>query len=56
MREQGNFEQMQANFKEKTTTDEIGKVEDVVEGYLYLLKDKNITGMVVASNSGAHLV
>ena len=56
MREQGNFEQVQAAFKENSTTKEIGKVEDVVEGYLYLIKDKNITGTIISSNSGAHLV
>lgn len=31
------------------TTRQIGRVEDVVEGYLYLMKDKNVSGSVVES-------
>ncbi|KAL4943923.1 hypothetical protein BDV06DRAFT_210678 [Aspergillus oleicola] len=39
-----------------TTTGRIGKVEDVVEAYLYCLKDANLSGAVIGSNGGRLLV
>ncbi|KAI4151911.1 MAG: hypothetical protein LQ340_003206 [Diploschistes diacapsis] len=56
MKESGHYEQTAGILVEKSTTKQFGKVEDVVEGYLYLLKDKNVTGMTISSNSGSHLV
>lgn len=40
-------------FAEGAATGEVGQVVDVVETYLYLLKDRNVTGSIVSSNSGA---
>jgi len=42
--------------RKKVPTGEIGKVEDVAECYLWLMKDKNVTGVVVQSDSGSMLV
>jgi NAD(P)-dependent dehydrogenase (short-subunit alcohol dehydrogenase family) len=39
-----------------TTTGAIGKVEDVAEAYLYVMKDKNVSGSVIATNGGRLLV
>ncbi|KAK3073302.1 hypothetical protein LTR53_005254 [Teratosphaeriaceae sp. CCFEE 6253] len=36
-------------------TGRVGKVEDLAEAYLYLLKDENITGSMISSNGG-HLI
>jgi len=40
---------------EKAFTGTIGKPEDVAEAYLWLMKDANVTGTVVASESGSKL-
>lgn len=37
-------------------TGRIAQPEDVAEAYLFLMKDPNVTGTVVDSNSGALLV
>lgn len=37
-------------------TGKVGQPEDLAEAYLYCLKDKNATGSVIHSNSGAFLV
>ena len=55
-KETGKYDQLSQAFIDRSTTKQIGKVEDVVQGYLYLLQDRNMTGMVVSSNSGFHLV
>jgi NAD(P)-dependent dehydrogenase (short-subunit alcohol dehydrogenase family) len=39
-----------------TTVGEVGRVEDVVEAFGYLLRDGNCSGTVVESNGGALLV
>ena len=39
----------------KIPTGKVGQPEDVAEAYVYLLKDKNATGIVVNSNSGVFL-
>jgi NAD(P)-dependent dehydrogenase (short-subunit alcohol dehydrogenase family) len=36
-------------------TGEVGQPEDVAEAYLYCLRDKNATGSIIHSNSGAFL-
>jgi hypothetical protein len=41
--------------KARMTTGQIGRVEDVVEAYLYLMKDKNVSGSVVESTGGTLL-
>jgi NAD(P)-dependent dehydrogenase (short-subunit alcohol dehydrogenase family) len=40
----------------KMLTGKVGQPEDLVEAYLYCLKDKNATGSIINSNSGAYLV
>ncbi|KAK0642259.1 putative short-chain type dehydrogenase/reductase y4mP [Lasiodiplodia hormozganensis] len=42
--------------EEKLPTGRVGRVEDVVEAYLYLMRDGNATGSVVSTNGGALLV
>lgn len=37
------------------TTGAIGQVEDVVEAYLYLMKDKNASGSIVETTGGTLL-
>ena len=39
----------------KITTGKVGQAEDVAESYVYLLKDRNATGITVHSNSGVFL-
>lgn len=40
----------------KMLTGKVGQPEDLAEAYLYCLKDKNATGSIINSNSGAYLV
>ena len=40
----------------KMLTQKVGQPEDLAEAYLYCLQDKNVTGSVINSNSGAYLV
>lgn len=55
VRKAGNIDAAFKYFRDMTTTGEVGRVEDVVEGYLYLMKDKNVTGTVISSNGGMNL-
>ena len=51
-------EQKQTMFeglKSSMTTGRIGQVVDVVESYLYVMKDRNVSGSVISTNGG-HLV
>ena len=41
---------------QKTLTKAIGKPEDLAEAYLYLMRDRNVTGQVMHSNGGYFLV
>lgn len=43
-------------FKEGSTTDTVGRPEDLAESYIYLMKDQFVTGSVIESNGGALLV
>jgi NAD(P)-dependent dehydrogenase (short-subunit alcohol dehydrogenase family) len=43
-------------FTDKMTTGQIGTVEDVAEAYLYVIKDKNVTGTLISTNGGGLLV
>ncbi|EXJ84959.1 hypothetical protein A1O3_05634 [Capronia epimyces CBS 606.96] len=45
-----------AQFASKTTTGKVGAVEDVVEGYLFAIKDKNVTGTIIRTDGGLFLV
>jgi NAD(P)-dependent dehydrogenase (short-subunit alcohol dehydrogenase family) len=49
------MEQMMDQFKLKSTTGTIGKVEDVAEAFLYVMKDQNVTGTLISSNGGGLL-
>jgi hypothetical protein len=49
------MEQMMDQFKSKSTTGTIGKVEDVAEAFLYVMKDQNVTGTLISSNGGGLL-
>ncbi|MCJ1307942.1 hypothetical protein MMC25_001590 [Agyrium rufum] len=49
------FAAMEKGFKEKSTTGAIGLPEDVAEAFLFAMKDKNCTGTVINSDSGALL-
>jgi len=40
----------------KVATGKVGQAEDVAECYLWLMKDKNVTGTVVQSDGGVLLV
>ena len=55
-KQSGVYEQLAATFQEKMTTKTIGKVEDVVESYLYLMKDKNVSGSIINSHGGTLLL
>ncbi|CZT24912.1 related to enoyl-[acyl-carrier-protein] reductase 1 [Ramularia collo-cygni] len=51
-------EQKKGMFEElakKTPVGSVAKVEDIAESYLYLMKDRNITGAMI-STSGGHLL
>lgn len=45
-----------AEYAKKQATGRVGAVEDVVESYLFLLKDKNVTGTIVRSDGGVFLM
>lgn len=40
----------------RTVTGKIGSVEDVVESFLYVMKDKNVTGTIIRSDGGTFLL
>lgn len=54
-KEAGNYDGIVNHFKNISMTGEVGTVEDVVEAYLYLMKDKNVTGAVIATHGGSLL-
>lgn len=54
--ETGNVDELKRNLGKATVTGQIADVEDVVEAYMYLMKDKNMTGGAVYTNGGALLV
>lgn len=49
-------EGMMKHMAEGSTTGIIGQVVDVVESYLFLIKDKNVSGTVIDTNGGAMLM
>lgn len=56
IRQAGGFEKFRADFENRTLTQSMGKVEDVAESYLYLMKDRNATGTTVRSDGGLLLI
>ena len=55
-KETDNMDAFKASMAESMATKTFGKVEDVVESYLYLMKDKNVTGSIVYTNGGGLLM
>jgi len=55
----GNREVVQTVLREasiRVATGKVGSVEDVVESFLYVMKDKNVTGTVIRSDAGLFLL
>ena len=50
------LERMQEMLKNKTLTGRVGQPEDVAEAYLYSMKDVNVTGVSITTDSGSPLV
>jgi len=44
------------SFEEHSLTGKMGQVVDVAESYLYVIKDRNVTGSIISTNSGALLL
>ncbi|MDI1485699.1 MAG: hypothetical protein OHK93_003888 [Ramalina farinacea] len=55
-RETGDLEELKASIAGTMATGKFGEVEDVVEAYLYLMKDQNTTGSMVYTNGGGLLI
>ncbi|EXJ85824.1 hypothetical protein A1O1_06193 [Capronia coronata CBS 617.96] len=51
-----NKEAAMAEYAKKQATGRVGAVEDVVESYLFLMKDRNATGTVAKSDGGVFLM
>ncbi|MCJ1409872.1 hypothetical protein MMC19_003956 [Ptychographa xylographoides] len=50
-----DYETLKKHMEEKTTTGVMGKPEDVAESYMYVLRDRNVSGSVISTNGGALL-
>jgi len=50
------YEAFQKELSAKTTTGVFGRAEDVAESFMGLLRDNNISGSVVSTNSGSLLM
>jgi NAD(P)-dependent dehydrogenase (short-subunit alcohol dehydrogenase family) len=48
-------EALAKRYNDDSCTGTLGKVEDVAEAYLYVMKDHNVTGTVISTNSGVML-
>lgn len=55
VKEIGYWDNVTGRLKGRMTTGQIGQVEDVVEAYLYLMRDKNVSGSVLESTGGTLL-
>ncbi|MCJ1302053.1 hypothetical protein MMC08_004854 [Hypocenomyce scalaris] len=47
------FEALKEGHRKKSATGQIGQPGDVAEAYLYVMRDRNITGSVISTNGGA---
>ncbi|KAK1999793.1 short chain dehydrogenase [Colletotrichum falcatum] len=54
--EPGEKEEMVKGVEAAMPTGKFGRVEDVAEAYLWLMKDRNVTGTVAATDSGVMVV
>lgn len=50
-----NLEGILENFRKNTLTGTVGAPEDLAESYIYIMKDRYITGSVIASDGGIFL-
>lgn len=55
-KEAGVYDDIRVGFEAKMTTGKVGKVVDVVEAYLYVLKDQNVSGITTNSHGGTLLL
>ncbi|KAF2168661.1 hypothetical protein M409DRAFT_53298 [Zasmidium cellare ATCC 36951] len=55
-KEAGLYEEVRARFESKMTTGRVGEVGDVVEAYLYVLRDWNVSGSIIRSHGGTILL
>lgn len=55
VKKMGFWDNVTTHLKGRMTTGAIGQVEDVIEAYLYLMKDKNASGSIVESTGGTLL-
>ena len=53
--EKGESEARREKYRKSTLIGELGRPEDVAEAYLYLMKDRFVTGELVSSNGGTFL-
>ena len=49
-------QQVISRMNARLPTGSIGRIDDVAEAYLWLLRDRNVTGMVVRTEGGLSLV
>ncbi|KAF1810166.1 NAD(P)-binding protein [Eremomyces bilateralis CBS 781.70] len=54
--DEGQRKALLASFTTRMTTGQMGQVEDVVEAYLYAMKDRNLSGSVISTNGGQLLL
>ncbi|KAK4227270.1 hypothetical protein QBC38DRAFT_478073 [Podospora fimiseda] len=54
-KESGYFAVAAERFKKRMVTGKVGEVEDVVEAYLYSMKDKNASGSIIETHGGTQL-
>jgi NAD(P)-dependent dehydrogenase (short-subunit alcohol dehydrogenase family) len=54
--DEGKAKKALDSMKKHVATGQVGQVEDVVESYLYAMKDKNVTGSVVRTDGGHFLL
>ncbi|KAK4166875.1 hypothetical protein QBC43DRAFT_349640 [Cladorrhinum sp. PSN259] len=54
-KESGYFSVAAERFRKRMVTGKVGEVEDVVEAYLYSMKDKNASGAIIETHGGTQL-
>ena len=54
--ETGNLDNLKASIASTLALKTFGRVEDVVESYIYFIKDRNTTGSMVHTNGGGLLI
>ena len=55
-KEAGHLDELKASLKDKMATGRIGRVQDIAESYLYLMKDQNATAVILESNGGGMIM